>query len=1103
MIKNENEKIPNENFSRQDYLLNRRNSEISNTSESSRSTILDQGNYYNDLIISKNILLNNYLNYIDDDNTMNNIENQNDLNNEILVNNGKDFQNSYNNNNINNNNLKNEITQDSKKSQDLNEELYLKCKETLDRFNKLFSDIQMQDFIKKYKGNSENKNTAENNDNNNIENKIKDGNIDTEINISDSKKNDSIIEVNEDDNTDENNIIIRKEENNEPENVNNNKDEIKEEKEINQNENDKNNKENMLIQSQKEEEEKNELNNEDIKEIVDNKKSYYFSQEDLENYYQIFVSLEDYIISLIKKNALNDIINYGDTRLAFKIGIEHLILLIKSYPYNILRNAYQKQYYKDILRQMFMPYIRRAFNKIYLYIYHLTKFSEVNNALEQIYKVIFIKRLIAYGRGKDLIKEERQNKINEFINLLITKLDNNYKKIYFKKLYENIKENEEKKENEISNNESSPKKYNSYLYESFSEKSSLTAYPNTEGSARLHKVYEILEMQGKQKSEENIDSNTNRSARSEDGNKCKNIFEKIKEEKEIEMDNPYEGLKKGLNNEEKNEIINDENISKNENENFQISNSFRLNINNKEEPNNIVNNNEDNIINDKNENKNNISPEKNNTNNILESNENKSRNNIIKENNEKEIIKKEENPNDNRESKGEINNNLLDLNLNNNKNIENKNLDINVRYPENNDTEINENKKLNENENILNNLKENTLEEITDNLCENIISELMKSEIKDKKKIMTKKKNEINISINNSSGSSLPASQNSMSIGSHSPGRNYPVKKNISKSNNKMRDIYPIINNSQTESMLNNSIFMRTIDEIKKEKNLNLYTDKISKKFLEEIEKNIKDNYNNIIENLKIPLEIDEEKMINGLMLKDKILSSTSKIQFKNGEILKNEFIDENIINDFEKTNKEIRIKDNIYDTILNKGVYDAVNEIIEKERKYGIIGAPLSWSVRSRDLDYKYKTNDNFFRGIFTNKIMKEINRILNKRMGLIPENNEYLDMEQLNQDRDKKFMESIKEELKEKEPLYQIFETQETYVKLSLSKIILDQLFNEIVEILEHVQYSRKEPDKYQSKSIYACEDIPRLSFQPQTNENNYSGDLDADENINQLIK
>ena len=57
--------------------------------------------------------------------------------------------------------------------------------------------------------------------------------------------------------------------------------------------------------------------------------------------------------------------------------------------------------------------------------------------------------------------------------------------------------------NEISENNSSYKKYNSYLYESFSEKSSLTAYPNTEGSARLHKVYELLEMQRKPKNEEN------------------------------------------------------------------------------------------------------------------------------------------------------------------------------------------------------------------------------------------------------------------------------------------------------------------------------------------------------------------------------------------------------------------------------------------------------------------------------------------------------------------------------------------------------------------------------------------------------------------------
>ena len=75
------------------------------------------------------------------------------------------------------------------------------------------------------------------------------------------------------------------------------------------------------------------------------------------------------------------------------------------------------------------------------------------------------------------------------------------------------------------------------------------------------------------------------------------------------------------------------------------------------------------------------------------------------------------------------------------------------------------------------------------------------------------------------------------------------------------------INTSQTESVLNNSIFMRTVDEIIKEKSLNLYNEKISKKFLEKIENNLEKNYENIIDNLKTPFEIDEAKMINGLKI--------------------------------------------------------------------------------------------------------------------------------------------------------------------------------------------------------------------------------------------
>jgi hypothetical protein len=351
-----------------------------------------------------------------------------------------------------------------------------------------------------------------------------------------------------------------------------------------------------------------------------------------------------------------------------------------------------------------------------------------------------------------------------------------------------------------------------------------------------------------------------------------------------------------------------------------------------------------------------------------------------------------------------------------------------------------------------------------------------------------------------------------MSLGSHSPGRNYSNnKKGNLVNNNESYKTISSVNSSQNEAVLNNSFFMRTIDEIKKEKTLNLYNDKISPLLINKIEENISQNYETIINNLKIPLKIDEEMIINGLMLKDKSLSISSKIRFCNENITQVKFLNETILKDFDKIDKEVRnsnndntLNDNYYDKILNKCVYDTTNELIEKQRAYGIIGEPLSWSIRTKEIDFKYKKDDKYSKSIFINKIIKEMQKIIETKMGLIAENYEYLDMDQLNQDRDKKFMESIAKELKEGEDYYQIFETQETYVKLSLSRIIMDQLLNEIVEILEHVQYSRKEPDKYQSKSIYACEDIPRLSFQPQTMENNYSGNFegeqDGDESINQ---
>ena len=70
-----------------------------------------------------------------------------------------------------------------------------------------------------------------------------------------------------------------------------------------------------------------------------------------------------------------------------------------------------------------------------------------------------------------------------------------------------------------------------------------------------------------------------------------------------------------------------------------------------------------------------------------------------------------------------------------------------------------------------------------------------------------------------------------------------------------------------------------------------------------------------------------------------------------------------------------------------------------------------------------------------------------------------------------------------------------EETQLKVEISEMIMEQLYNEIIEILEHVQYSRKRPELYQNKSIYACEEIPKLSFQVTSTENLDSGDDDND--------
>ena len=79
-----------------------------------------------------------------------------------------------------------------------------------------------------------------------------------------------------------------------------------------------------------------------------------------------------------------------------------------------------------------------------------------------------------------------------------------------------------------------------------------------------------------------------------------------------------------------------------------------------------------------------------------------------------------------------------------------------------------------------------------------------------------------------------------------------------------------------------------------------------------------------------------------------------------------------------------------------------------------------------------------------------------------------------------EKKIFKFCREDLRENECQWEDLEIVETQSKLEVTGLILDQLYNEIIEILEHIQLSRKNPNLYLFKSIYSCDDIPKLSFQ-----------------------
>ena len=306
------------------------------------------------------------------------------------------------------------------------------------------------------------------------------------------------------------------------------------------------------------------------------------------------------------------------------------------------------------------------------------------------------------------------------------------------------------------------------------------------------------------------------------------------------------------------------------------------------------------------------------------------------------------------------------------------------------------------------------------------------------------------------------------------------------------------LNDSIMSSYSAFSVFNKTIKDKKKEHSLNLYFRKIAPKLIKLIKEEIIIKYPRIYDNISTPLRNKSVGLMMSLCLQDADMLRDNYKCTEMKESIRSIIDKEGILKKFEPINRQIRSKDkvtsdNFYDNMLNDCLIDTTIELINKERLYGENGDPLEWSSRTHELVFKYNKSEA---KLFAKNICKNLMKTMLSRVGLITENYDYLNAEQINDKREKKLIDNIKNELDEDEYQWRNLEMEETQLKVEIAELIMEQLYNENIEILEHIQYSRNRPDLYLNKSIYACEEIPKLSFQQTTTENATKEKEDNDE-------
>ena len=703
-----------------------------------------------------------------------------------------------------------------------------------------------------------------------------------------------------------------------------------------------------------------------------------------------------------------------------KAAFEYFIVICKFYQYQSIINYNEKIKCFFALKKLVAPFIRNKFLNFINKLKYFTKIKFLINSVSNLYKYKVLQKLFKYCAVVDFWKNiiiPGGIRLQHYIlKKCFKKIKNEDKLMNFDLSY-NVNRNIISRSYLHSHIINEEKKANSYIYESLDCADSISVHPNSLDNDGLHQLKEIIEMQNENRLEDS-------------------------------------SLENGIN-EESGRMY-----------------GIRTNSNNS------------------------INTLDSNNNQIVPSDENSSLND--NNNNENQI-----------KTEFHIKETLLKKIINNNDTVDKKNNNINKKKinDENDDlitTKINEEEKINKiplkeeiiknlDNYIKNNQSESSNSEIINQENKNKINpEKIKNilgQIKDKNKFAEELTSKIISKILseqglNSSGKLFPKKTGEFNYQKYSLfDQSLLTNNNISELSNTLESLTgsSMIDSSQLleKSMIFqysiSSEFNKTISEKKNKLETNLYNEYIIEKLILLILKEIKNKYGRIYDNISIPYKANYEQIIVASYLQDNELLNNCYKELKVKEDLKNILNKKELLEKFNSINKKIRKKkgleeDNHYDNLINECIIDATIEILNKERAYGEQGEPFPFSKRGKELCFKYNRNDP---KPLMRHVYKEIKKMLFGKGNIIKENSPIFD-------KNDPFLMNIFRKEMEGQDIWSELEIQEEQVKSIASSIIFEQLINEVIEILEHVQLNRKRPELYQDKSIYACDDIPRLSFQ-----------------------